>query len=113
MKLSSIASSPEREVSHNPVIKKHVLIDNGQIERITNFSRAVFPPGETAPLHAHTDMTEVFYIESGCGEMEVDGQCVSLPAGTCITVEPGEAHELRNVGGQGMVVLYFGVVVSL
>lgn len=110
MKITSLTQSPEMAVSHNPEIKKHVLISNGEIGGITNFSRAVFPAGHIAPIHSHQDMAEVFYIESGCGEIEIDGQVIDLPAGSCITIEPGESHELRNRGRKDMAVLYFGVL---
>lgn len=61
-------------------------------------------------MHSHIDMTEVFYIESGCGEIEVDERCIALPQGSCITIEPGERHELRNVGDGDMAVVYFGIL---
>lgn len=112
MKLTSIDTLPETRVSHNPVIKKRVLIANGEIPRLTNFSRAIFPAGEVAPVHNHSDMVEVFYIENGFAVMEVDGQDVQLPQGTCIVLEPGENHELKNLSTEPMVVLYFGLLAS-
>ena len=110
MKITSIDSSPEIAVSHNPLVRKRLLIANGEIDRLTNFSRAVFPPGEVAPSHCHADMSEVFYIESGDGAIEVDGKVIGLPQGSCITISPGEFHELRNSGDREMVVLYFAVL---
>lgn len=112
MKVTSVRECPELGVSHNPLIKKHLLIAGGEIAGITNFSRAVFPPGEVAPGHSHSDMTEVFYIESGSAEIVVDGALIAMPAGSCITIEPGERHELRNTGGSDMTVIYFGVLAS-
>lgn len=109
MKITSVEGSPSLSVSHNPVIKKSLFVGSDEIEHITNVSRAVFPPGEVAPGHSHTDMTEVFYIESGVAEMVVDGAVVAMPAGSCIVVEPKENHELRNVGAGDMCVIYFGV----
>lgn len=109
MKISKLATTPETEVSHNPKIKKKVLIGNGDIPNITYFSRAVLPEGEVAESHSHPDMTEVFLIESGLGEMSIDGVTRALTPGTCITVEPYENHELRNTGTSDLVVLYFGV----
>jgi mannose-6-phosphate isomerase-like protein (cupin superfamily) len=32
-----------------------------------------------------------------------------LPAGSCIAIEPGETHELRNPGTAELVVLYLGI----
>lgn len=73
------------------------------------FSRAVFPPGETAAAHSHASLTEVFYVESGTGEIIVDAQTVQLKAGVCVAAEPHEIHELKNTGSTELVVLYFGI----
>ena len=112
MKLSSIQSSDEAGVSHNANIRKHVFIANGDINHITNLSRAVFPAGEIAKQHQHMDMTEVFYIESGIGEIVVDGKKTVLQQGMCITIDPHEQHELRNNGPTELVVLCLGIKTS-
>ena len=109
LKISSIDGTEETEVSHNTKIKKHVLISNGEIEHVTNFAEAVFPPGEIAYAHSHGDMTEVFFIKSGKGVMSVDEQSIPLEMGMCVTVEPNEIHEIRNTGSTAMVVMYFGI----
>ena len=110
MKINSISHADQVEVSHNPSIKKNVLVANGEIDHISNFSRAVFPPNEVAYSHSHGDMTEVFYIESGWGLITVNENSYPLSKGMCVTVEPTETHELKNVGSTDLVVLYFGVV---
>ena len=109
MKVSSIDSTAEKEVSHNPKIKKYQLLSKGEINNINMFSRAIFPPGEKADAHSHADMIEVFYVESGQGMMRIEDRTVSLMAGTCVVAEPNESHELENTGLTDMVVLYFGI----
>ncbi len=109
LKISSIDSTEEKTVSHNPKIKKHELVTNGEIENVTNYSEAVFPPGEIASAHSHSDMTEVFFIKSGKGIITVNGKPIPLNAGMCVTVEPNEIHELKNTGSTDMVVMYFGI----
>jgi mannose-6-phosphate isomerase-like protein (cupin superfamily) len=109
LKVSSIDSTEELRISHNSRIKKHVLVSNGEINNVTNFSKAVFPPGEIAHAHSHHDMTEVFFIESGQGIISVNETSIPLKAGMCVTVEPNEIHELKNTGSIDMVVTYFGI----
>ncbi len=109
MKITSLNDIPFSEVSHNQNIKKQVMIQSAEINKITNFSRATFPPGECAPAHSHNDMTEVFFIVSGSGEIRINQKNYSLTTGNCITVEPGESHELVNSGETDMVVIYFGI----
>ncbi|MEP0354565.1 cupin domain-containing protein [Paraglaciecola sp.] len=109
MKITSLKNLQESDVSHNAKIKKKVLVANGDIPHITYFSKAVFPPGELANAHSHSDMTEVFFIESGTGTITVNGDDIPLEAGMCITIEPLDIHELNNTGATDLVVLYFGV----
>ncbi len=109
MRVSLIDSTEELEVSHNTKIKKHVLISKDVIDHLTMFSRAVFPPGEIADSHSHSEMTEVFFVVSGQGLILVNDRSVPLQTGTCVTVEPEEMHELKNTGSTDMVVLYFGI----
>jgi mannose-6-phosphate isomerase-like protein (cupin superfamily) len=109
LKVSSIDSVPQLNVSHNPKIKKHELLSKGDVDHVTIFSRAIFPPGEKADSHSHADMTEVFYVESGQGVIRVNDKPIALKAGTCVVVELNESHELKNTGLTDMVVLYFGI----
>jgi mannose-6-phosphate isomerase-like protein (cupin superfamily) len=97
------------QVSHNANIGKTVFIQPGEIPNIVYFSQATFPPGEVALEHSHVDMTEVFYIQFGEGAMRVDDKVLPLNTGDCITVAPGEKHELVNMGVDDMIVTYFGV----
>jgi mannose-6-phosphate isomerase-like protein (cupin superfamily) len=75
MRITSLETIPEQPVTHNPAILKKVFIKNGEIPRITNFTQSRFPAGESAPApaHAHSDMYEVFLVESGVGVFVIDG----------------------------------------
>jgi len=110
MKHVSLATVPVREVSHNPVIKKQMMIGFDELTPLTQFARAIFPPGECAPGHAHDNMAEVFFVERGCGNMRINGVDHPFARGECITVHPGEVHELSNSGIEEFIVLYFGVL---
>ncbi len=110
MKLIKINDVPEAPVSHNAKIRKKVLVEKGFIQGITNFSRAVFPPGEKAGSHLHNDMTEVFTCESGIGEIRINDVGYVFAPGTTVVVEPGDVHEIINSGTTDLVITYFGVV---
>ena len=103
MKLIKINELPEKGVSHNQRIRKRQILANGELGPITNYARAVFPPGEKAGSHLHNDMAEVFVVESGCGEIRIND--------VAVVVEPGDVHEILNTGAIDLVVTYFGVVV--
>ncbi len=109
MKIVQLDGLAQEEVSHNPAIKKRVMLGPGDVPGVTNFSQARFEPGHVAPAHEHADMHEVFLIEAGRGVIRVDAQEHSLEPGVCVAVKPGERHELANTGQEDLVVTYFGV----
>lgn len=110
MKTISLKNIPEEPVSHNPEILKRVLIRNGEIPNITQLSKATFKPGQVAPSHVHQDMYEVFLVEFGLGSISIDNEVFPLKSGTCVTVQPGESHELTNTGKDDLVITILGVL---
>jgi len=111
MKLGSLKTTPETNVSHNAAIKRRRMISMGDIPSLTNFSQATFPPGEVAPAHRHADMVEVFFVQKGEGSIVMDGITHALKEGDFIQVDIGEEHELQNTSSDDLVVLYFGITV--
>ena len=109
MKIVSLNQLPEEAVSHNPLIRKKVFLRQGEVPHLTGFSRAVFPPGTEACSHRHPDVYETFLVQSGRGVYRGEGGEVSLAPGDCLTVMPGEAHELANDGDEDLVLVYFGI----
>jgi quercetin dioxygenase-like cupin family protein len=109
VKQTALSQIPEECVSHNPAIKKKVMLRLGDLPHLTNFSQARFAPGQVASAHAHQDMCEVFFVEAGTGVIQIDGQDHVLEPGVCIAVEPGEVHEVKNNGVEELVLTYFGL----
>jgi quercetin dioxygenase-like cupin family protein len=110
MHLASLTALAAEPVSHNPAILKRVLLRNGQIRGVTQFAESRFDPGEIAAAHAHADMSEVFFVQSGQGTAIVSGVAHILGPGDCIAIEPGEVHALENTGREPWVLLYFSVL---
>jgi len=109
MKLTSLSELPQQSVSHNPAIKKQVMLNLGDLPHLTNFSQATFAPGQVAGSHSHQDMCEVFFVEAGEGTIEINGQKYPLKKGSCVAVEPNEVHEIVNTGSVNLVLTYFGL----
>jgi quercetin dioxygenase-like cupin family protein len=112
MYLTSLPSLFDEPVSHNPEIRKRVMLRAGVLPPVTQLAEARFLPGQVAPAHAHADMAEVFLVTGGSGTITVDGRPHSLAAGTCVAVEPGEIHEIAATGTEPLVLVYFGVRTS-
>jgi len=109
MKYTSLSTLTDEGVSHNPAIRKKVMLRLGELPSLTNFSQACFPPSAVAAGHAHQDMYEVFFVESGHGKITIDGVSHVLQPGTCVTVELGEVHEVANTGTEELIITYFGL----
>jgi quercetin dioxygenase-like cupin family protein len=109
MKFTSLNNLPSESVVHNPAIKKKVMLRKGDLPHLTNFSQSRFAPGLRAGAHAHDDMAEVFFVESGKATIYIDGEKFPLLPGNCIAVEPGEVHEIINDGAEDLVLTYFGL----
>lgn len=110
MKITKLNELPELPVSHDPQLKKKLLIANGVIPHLTGFSQAVIPQNGTVTSHHHEDMTEVFFVSGGEGIVTVNAIQYPLTEGTCIVVEPKEEHSLKNTGSNNLILTYFGLV---
>ena len=110
MKIVSLEHLPEQGVSHNPEIRKRVVLRRGDVPHVTGFSQATFRPGQVAGAHTHADMYEVFFVEEGRGTITVDGRTFPLEEGVCVVVAPGETHEVVNTGTDDLILTYFGVI---
>ncbi len=111
MKLIHLHKLPEQTVSHNREIKKKTMLKSGDLPHLTNFSQARFAPDQIAFAHSHTDMCEVFFVESGLGIIRINGTEYTLEPGVCIAVEPNEEHEIINSGEDELIITYFGLQV--
>ncbi len=109
MKIVQLSDITEEGLSHAPEIKKKVMLSPSDLPHLTNFSQACFSPGQRAVAHSHSDMFEVFLVESGSGVIRVDGEEHRLERGTCVVVQPGEVHEIVNSGSGVLVLTYFGL----
>ncbi len=109
MKYISLKDIEEVGVSHNPKIKKKVLIANGQIPHLTQFSRAKLTLGQIADAHIHPDMYEIFNVESGEGVIIINNKRYELTVGVCVVVEPGEKHGVTNTGKEDLLMTMVGI----
>ena len=109
MKIISLDRVTEEGVSHNPEIRKQVMLRRGVVPHLTNFTRSRLAPGQSASPHAHADMFEVFFVASGTGTLVLGDEEHALEAGVCVVVEPGERHEILNQSQTDLVLFYFGI----
>jgi len=103
MRLYTLDKAEEKPISHDPSLKKKVLVPDG-VGCVAHISHIVLVPGSTASLHSHQDSTEVFYCVRGSVTFAVNGAYVALSAGSCLIVEPKEEHAIVDVASESEMV---------
>lgn len=69
----------------------------------------IAPGRESFVPHAHSAQEEFVFILEGTGEMEIDGQCVTLEKGDYVGFPvDGAIHQLYNRGSEELVYLMGG-----
>lgn len=109
MRIININDAVWSRVSHNPTIKKRVILARGELRGVTAMSQAVFKPGDVADAHAHRDMAEVFLVQSGRGVIRINGSEHELNSHVVAVAEPNDVHEIENTGKEDLIITYFGV----
>lgn len=71
----------------------------------------VVPPGESVggPENRHAGSDQWLYVAAGQGSATIEGQVHVLRPGTVLLIERGEAHEIRNEGGDPLHTVNFYV----
>ena len=113
MKLVDATCLAEEGVSHDPDIKKKVVLRAADMQNtgFTQMATARIPPGGKITPHSHHDMIEVFYVLKGTGRFVVNDGVVNVAAGSTIKIDPKEIHSISNESSDAdLEVLYFGVV---
>lgn len=54
--------------------------------------------GAQVSSHRHEGEFEVFYVLSGCGEVDDNGTAFPVRAGDVIFTDDGQSHAIRNTG---------------
>ena len=51
--------------------------------------------------HYHKKLTEIYYVLDGSGQMDLDGQLITVQAGDAILIKPGCRH--RAIGNMKII----------
>ncbi len=63
--------------------------------RNQSLAEARVPSGSSTQRHYHRESEEFYYITSGSGMMEIDGEARGISPGDAILIPPGAWHEIR------------------
>ncbi len=83
----------EQATEHNPHFRQ-VLYTAHYMQLVV----MSLPPGEEIgeEVHEHTD--QFFRVESGSGEISIDGQPTRIESGVAMIVPAGARHNVKNTG---------------
>ena len=83
-------------VTKDGSIVRELLAHRNSSIRNQSLAEATVPPGVLTQLHFHPSTEEIYYILSGSGRMEIDGQNRSVGPGDAIAIPPGKPHRIHN-----------------
>lgn len=99
--LDDLAVAPEPYADYRPIF------ETGRL----NMTHVRIRPGETVPAHTHTDEDQVYYVASGSGFVELDGQRTDVAAGSAVLIPLGTEHLITNTGAEPLDYVFFVVFV--
>ena len=68
------------------------------------FRTRALHPGSAIGYHLQKE-EEIYYIDSGKGEMQMNGKTFPVEAGDAVLTLPGSSHGLKQVGNEDLVVV--------
>jgi len=92
----NVSRLKEEGLDYDPDIKRRVILKDGMVPYLTNFSQATLKPGDACSEHRHSTMHEVFLVEKGAGTFRIDGDDHPVKAGDCVYIAPTISHAMSN-----------------
>ena len=71
---------------------------DGVGEKLRMYARAVLLPGEEVEFHIHEGESEIYYILSGKGLYDDNGEKIELGEGAVTFTPSGSGHGIANIG---------------
>jgi mannose-6-phosphate isomerase-like protein (cupin superfamily) len=69
----------------------------------------LIPPGASVGPVSEADMSEVYYVLAGSGEVQVDGERAAIGVGDAVPVDLGQRRTLRATGDAPLELMVIGV----
>jgi len=76
--------------------------DKQPIELRYSLAHAIVPVGQTSTPHSLTT-SEVYYILTGIGEMNIDGETKTVEPGDAVYIPPDAKQFIRNSGTEPLI----------
>ena len=104
MEIVSLESVPCFTTKDGSTIRELLSFRNSQIIA-QSLAEARLDPGAETEAHVHPAAEEIYYLLAGHGLMAIEHETRSVTAGDAIAIPPGKRHQIRNIGGETLVLL--------
>jgi mannose-6-phosphate isomerase-like protein (cupin superfamily) len=84
---------------------RELLAHRNSSIRNQSLAEARLDPGARTAAHYHPKCEEIYYILTGQGRMEIDGEMRTVARGDAIAIPPGQTHQITNTGSETLVFL--------
>lgn len=64
-------------------------------------------PGQDQRVHTHQESDKIYVVVRGAGTFHIGGEECELKSGQAAIARPGEAHGVRNLSEQDLILLVF------
>jgi quercetin dioxygenase-like cupin family protein len=68
---------------------------------------ACYEPGQSTVMHSHPREEEAIFVLEGTAHMNIAGEEVVVPAGGVVHFPSAVAHDVRNLGPERCVIMFF------
>jgi mannose-6-phosphate isomerase-like protein (cupin superfamily) len=97
MLIRKLKDCPEFFAGDNTLLRELLHPDKHPIDLRYSLAQAVVAVGQTSISHSLTT-SEVYYILSGTGDMQIDGAARSVEPGDAIYIPPNATQCISNTG---------------
>ncbi|MDR2571048.1 MAG: cupin domain-containing protein [Oscillospiraceae bacterium] len=80
------------------VVIEHLLTPDELYNKGRLYARVTLEPGCSIGHHVHEGEMESYYIVSGEGEVDDNGELVQVSVGDSVLTLNGEGHSIKNIG---------------
>ena len=87
------------------VVIEHLLTPDEIYEKGRLFAKLTLEPGCSIGHHVHEGEMESYYIVCGEGELDDNGELVTVYAGDTVLTRSDEGHSIKNIGKDTLVII--------
>ena len=85
------------------LVIRHMLISPDEmLQKGRVFAHSTLEPGASIGYHMHEGESEIYYIYSGRGEINDNGEIKPIKAGDTIITQNGQGHSIKNTSDEAL-----------